>query len=188
MNDRFFYVIQVIAVSTVIAILAGIAMIMWPKSQHISYADVRQNILINSDNITSNLVLPSSIKTWNGQSLKVLNGWLKGLSEKEAQYFLNNLHDIIDEAQQDPSVDLNIAVNTYKQMYLTKLSEYQSGSLKRTFQLIFVMIGILVIILICVLVGMISIVRNVKIITNAVLDIDQIGTSIHDSAVSANEG
>lgn len=184
MNDSIFHLIRIISVFIIFTILCAIGIMMWPKGKHISYSDVKQNILINGDNITSRLILPPSIKSWNSQSLKVLNGWLKGLSEKEAQYFLNNLQDVISDAQKDPSTDVNAVVNTYKQIYLTNLEEYRAGSLNRTFQMIFVMIGVLVIMLICVLLGLLAIVRDVKTITNAVLDIDQIGLSIHDSAAS----
>ena len=66
-------------------------------------------------------------------------------------------------------------------MYLSSIAEKQSDSIQRIFKLIFIMIGVLAIMLILVLLGLYSIVKNVKTITDAVLDIDQIGTAIHQS-------
>jgi len=165
----------------IIGIIVAITIMLWPKSNHISYKQVQHEIAINSDSVTSKLVMPQSIKSWNPQSLKVLNGWLKGLTDKESQHFINNLHDLIDEAQADPSADINAIVNTYKTMYLSSIAEKQSDSIQRIFKLIFIMIGVLAIMLILVLLGLYSIVKNVKTITDAVLDIDQIGTAIHQS-------
>ena len=183
MHRGIYHTIQVFALCVIIGIIIAISVMMWPKSMHISYKQVQHEIAVNSDSVTSKLVLPQSIKTWNTQSIKVLNGWLKGLTEDEAQFFINNLHDILEEAQSDSSADINAVVNTYKQMYLSEIAKRQADSLDKTFKLIFIMIGILKIMLILVLLRLYSIVMNVKTITEAVLDIDQIGTAIHDQAI-----
>jgi hypothetical protein len=178
MNIGLFRIMQIIAIFTILGILSSIAVLAWPQSQHIPYKKVQHEILLNSDGRSSQLTLPDSMKSWNTQSLKVLNGWLKDLTDSEAQHFINNLHEIIQEAQSDPSANINSIVNTYKQMYLSDIAKRQNDSLQKTFKIIFIMIGILTIMVILVLLGLYSIVLNVKTITDTVLDIDQIGAAI----------
>lgn len=178
MKIGLFKKVRILAFFLIIGIGFGIGFVVWPKQKHISYSQVQHEMLLNSENVESKVVLPHSIKSWNAQSLKVLNGWIKGMTQKEAQYFINNLHDIIQEAHLDANADINSTVNTYKQMYLTNITASKKDESQKIFKLIFVMIGIVAIVAILVLLCVYSIVVDVKTIAANVIDIDQIGSSI----------
>lgn len=149
-------------IGCMLLITLGFIYTLFPDSTSVSPQDVKSALANKTIENSNNLEMPQIVKEGlDKRNLAIVQGWLTLVPKERQKDFISGLEEVFQFANQE-NLPLSDAINTYKELKLTKYRETETSSLDKTFKTITSISCILIFVLLANLLGILAIERNTR--------------------------